>query len=321
MKFIPLAIALLSGTLHAQDGIRILSADPADNVLLEISTDTPRSVMASNDLENWSPVFHYIPACQNFKAYAPQIERKQTFYKLAPLIPAFAGFVLSPEVPLLAGKSFGNIGWNFSFSGGGLGTCNPIIFESGGPENLTYTIVDSRPGMASVRTLVADGRRRDHLILMTDPAAPEFRDSLVFTADRFGDVVSRMWAGLADEGAAPIVVSHYIGAEIPASPPSWPTPQGMVLRFGSSGEVVTLGDGGVATVEVNGNSEIASYEYIPTGAFRATLSLARSNGTRTTAWIREGDPGEVFHRAPGTEPYSTSGSDTVEILIFPETGE
>ncbi len=308
-------ILLLAGALHAEDKIRILSADPADNVLLEISSDTPHAVMSSSDLKTWSYVFHYLPACQNFKAYAPQKEQKQTFFKLAPAHPQFQSLVLDDEIPSLPGKQFGTIGWNFSFSEGGTGTLNFLSFEGSDSENLHYSIVDSRPGMISVRTWIDDGHKIDHLILIRDPEPPQqFNNAVVYTADRFGDLQSQTWSDFGDGDY--FFVFHTMGPEIPPAPVSWPDPVGMVVEFQSPHEVVTLGPNGSASIVAGGVTQSASYEYAATGRTRATLQVLRSNGSRITAFVRS-QGSQAPYRAAGVAPYVVSGNVGVQFVSYP----
>jgi hypothetical protein len=318
MKILPMLYLLLSaGMLRAAEGIRILSADPAANVLLEITTDTPRSVMSSSDLKTWKHVFHYLPACQNFKAYAPQSERRQTFFKLAPAHPSFQSLVLSDAIPTLAGKSFGTIGWNFSFSTGGTGTLNFQSFEGSDSENLSYSIVDSRRGMISVRTWIEDGHKIDHLILIPNSSAPpQFADAVVFTADRFGDLHSRTWTQFGSEDLHEMTF-HHIGAEIPPAPVSWPDPAGMVVEhFAVPTEVVTLGPDGVASISAGGLTEAAAYDYVATGPTRATLQIQRLDGRKITAFLRA-QPAQAFSRTAGLIPYRVSGTHAVEVVSYP----
>jgi hypothetical protein len=317
MRFIPLAIVLLSGTLHAQEGIRILSADPADNVLLEISTDTPRALLSSSDLETWNYVFHYLPPCENFKAYAPQDERSQTFFKLGPVHPEFVPLEIDTEVPSLAGKSFDSLAWNFSFSGGGEGTVNLYSFEGDDRENLSYSVLDSRPGMISVRTSIDDGHKLDHLILIPDAdSAGAFQDAVIYTAERFGDLRSSTLAG----DLKPFTL-HRIGPETPPAPTIWPDPEGMIVEFTSPDAIVTLGADGTASYLGGGSAETVDYDYVATGRTRATLRIQRSNGDRITAFLRAFDSGAYYQDA-GAPAYSISGTSGVRIVSYPtDSGE
>jgi hypothetical protein len=312
MRFVPMLFALLSaGLLHAAEGIRILSADPADNVLLEITTDTPRAVMSSSDLKTWKYVFHYVPTCQNFKAYAPQQERKQTYYRLAPVHPEYAPLLLDPGIPSVVGKGFWGLGWVFSFSEGGTGTVNSDASDAGDFENLNYSIVDSRPGMVSVRTWVADGHKRDHLILIPAPdARAKFNDAVVFSADRFGDATSQIWAD-----------GYFNGPERPPAPSTMPDPAGLVVEFTGSqaiAAVVTLGPNGTASILRGGVTEAGSYDYVATGPTRATLRVVRMDGTRKTAFLRI-ESSYAFYQTADAPPYSITGYGAVR-LISPPAG-
>ncbi len=320
MKFLQITLALFfAATLHAEDKIRILSADPADNVLLEISTETPQAVMSSSDLKTWKYVFHYLPPCQNFKAYAAQRDRKRTFFKLAPIHPEFQSLVLGDEIPSLAGKRFFTIGWNFSFTAGGTGTLNDPSFEGDDCENIGYSIVDSRPGMISVRTSIDDGRKLDHLILILDPESPhQFGDdAVVYSADRFGDLESQTWSDFGH-----IYTFHTIGPEKPPAPVSWPNPVGMVIELNNNSfgpiSTVTLGPNGAASIVTGAVTESASYGYSATGQTRATLQLLRSNGSRITAFIRSNGAGQAPYQTAGTRPYSITGyMNPVRLLSYP----
>lgn len=317
LKAAILLILLMAGASRAEEGIRILSADPADNVLLEISTDIPRAVLSSSDLKTWKYVFHYLPACQNFKAYAPQKERKQTYFKLAPAHPSFQWLVLSDAVPSLVGKSFGTIGWNFSFSAGGTGTLNYQSFEGSDSENLDYSIVDSRDGMISVRTWIGDGHKIDHLILIPDSSAPQqFADAVIYTADRFGDLHSRTWTQFGADDLHEMTF-HHIGPEIPPSPVTWPDPVGMVVEnLASPSEVITLGPDGVASISAGGPTEAATYQYVATGPTRATLQILRLDGKRITAFLRE-QPSQAYYRNAGVIPYRISDNNSVQVISYP----
>lgn len=314
LKAAILLILLMTGAARAGEGIRILSADPADNVLLEISTDIPRAVMSSSDLVTWDYVFFHVPPCQNFKAYAPQKERKQTYFKLAPAHPFFQSVVLSTEVPSLAGKKFFTLGWEVSFSEGGSGTLNLQSFNTSNRENFSYSIVDSRPGMISARTWIADGRKIDYLILFLDPSSPRPHypmDAVLYAADRFGDFHS---SPFVTQGGHPVDGLFYepsttllgISTAVAPEPVNWVDPVGMEVSNPFTYEKFTLGPNGVATILLNGQTETATYDWVATGKNRATLQVLRSNGTRITIYMNY-DGSICPYREPGLKPYTVSG--------------
>jgi hypothetical protein len=316
LKAAILLILLMAGAARAGEGIRILSADPADNVLLEISTDIPRAVMSSSDLVNWEYVFFHVPPCQNFKAYAPQKERKQTYFKLAPAHSFFQSAVLSTEVPSLAGKKFFTLEWDVSFSGGGVGALNLQSYNTSNRENFSYLIVDSRPGMISARTWIADGRRIDYLILFLDPSSAQHSQfhpmsAVLYAADRFGDFHS---SPFVTRGGHPVGGSYYepsttllgISTAVAPEPVNWVDPVGMEVSNPFTYEKFTLGPNGVATILLNGQTKIATYDWVATGNNRATLQVLRSNGTRITIYMNY-DGATCPYREPGLKPYTVSG--------------
>lgn len=311
-------IAVLMLGSPAMAGVRILKAAPDDNVLVEISTPQPASLWASTDLVTWKPIFFYVAPCDGFKAALPQLQRGKTYYRLGPVQPELSAVVLRQEIPDIVGKEFGSLNRSISFSAGGVGTYNPTSFEQDRGFNSTYSILDSQPGMISIRSVIADGTKVDHLMFLLDRDAPANAgsfDALIFTTERAGDWRSEMTTTSWQPHSSESEIKFEIGQERPPEIPEWPVGEGWVINSG--GATITLQNAGVASIKTGASTESATYEYTATGYRRATVLLSRLDGSRTLIHLHV-DGGHAYHRNPAAEPYLISGSGPVSYHFPPE---
>jgi hypothetical protein len=153
------------------DLITVVSADPEENVLLEVSCDGPRSLEMSKDLLEWKPVVSYLPQLDRFRLEAPQYSRTVTYFRLVDISSDPRVFQTSDQIAVISGKRFGSFVFHVSFDEGGTGLLNNSHVNAA--SNHSYEVIDQDPGVVSVRLNLADGSRNALTLVFADQPAED----------------------------------------------------------------------------------------------------------------------------------------------------